>query len=249
MISKTTKKITPSILPYIAECPCWEREPSPPNAAMLRGTKLDKALRHALELSQQPMIKHSSTKDSIVEAMVSDMLKNGKQLSSSEQKALVTDRNAVMWAMDFILTSSDNKPVVSKKTDCKFQFTVYDVLISGEMDSFCKEKCKVFDLKSGSYANYEMQFLPYCLHMMSVCNTDRSYGTAVFCDKKIWKDYGFEQSQAEDKLMQIVSKRFDVNKTPNKCYGCRYCKFRDKATGGCRYNGELQPVVAKQTDA
>lgn len=243
------KKITPSILPYIAECPCWEREPSPPNAAMLRGTKLDKVLRHALELSQQPMIKQSATKDDIVEAMVSDMLKNGKQLSPSAQKALMTDRNSVMWARNFILSASEGKPVVSKKSDCKFQFTVKDVVISGEMDAFCKDKCKVFDLKSGSYANYEMQFLPYCLHMMSICNTDKAYGDAVFCDKKIWMGYVFEKAQAEDRLLSIVIKRFSANKTPNKCYGCRYCKFRDKATGECRYTGELQPVVAKQTDA
>lgn len=199
-------KVTPSILPYIAGCPCWEREKTPPNEAMLRGIKLDTALRRLLGGFQGP-------------------------LGLTTKK----DIEAVQWANVHIKTACPGHLVESSKGKCKFALTLDKYSIKGEMDAFCSPLVKVFDLKSGRYADYECQLMPYSLHLMNVSNTDKATAEAVFCDMKLGQAYEHEKAKVEDKLFSILVPYFSQDKTPKESYGCRYCRFRDKDTGACKF--------------
>lgn len=203
-------KITPSSLPYIAQCPCWERLPSPPGPAALRGTALDTKLRLWL---QSP----SSSKEIAKDARLNDK-----------------DVEGLEWAKDTILSKCGSHPVLTEKSQCRFKFTIEGVLISGEMDGYCPGGVSVFDLKSGKIRDYKHQVIPYALRAMQDTGAKEASTHLVFCDQRVVTSRVFTYDEAYSTLAIMALSWSDPNKQPKKCHACEYCKHAD-AGGRCRY--------------
>lgn len=203
------KKLTPSSFQYIAQCPCWERKPSPPNDAMLRGTAMDNLLRNYL----------GNNMDSL--AGVAHKLLKKKDMASIE------------WAGNTIRRACGSEPVLCKKADCKLKFELNGVLISGEMDAYCPTARIIFDLKSGGVREYEMQMLPYAYHGITTTNSPYMDTKLVFCDFKLMKGHTFSEAEAKERMEEFVSKWDDPNKTPNKGDVCKFCKHHNTETDTC----------------
>lgn len=204
-----SKKITPSSFQYIHQCPCWERKPSPPNEAMLRGTAMDGLLRGYLDQNLESL-----------DGMSHKLLKK-------------KDFHSIEWAGNTIRRACGSHPILSKKADCKLKFEINDVLISGEMDTYCPEGRLIFDLKSGGVRDYEMQMLPYAYHGITTTNSDHMDTRLVFCDARIMRSKVFSESEAKERMEEFVVRWADPNKVPTKCNVCRYCKHYEEENDKC----------------
>lgn len=204
-------KLTPSSLPYIAQCPCWERLPSPPGSAALRGTAMDTVLRMWLQAPETP-----------TERLHTEHL-------------TVEDLNKLSWAKDTILSKCDSHPVQTEKVKCRFKYDVEGIIISGEMDAYCPETSTVFDLKSGKIRDYNHQMLPYAVFAMKDTGSKNAETNLVFCDHQVVKGRTFSYDEAYSTLAIMALAWSDPNKQPVKCHACAYCKHRD-AADRCRYN-------------
>ena len=208
-IKEEVKKLTPSSFTYINQCPCWERKPTPPSDAMLRGTAMDGFLRNYLFHNMESL-------DGIAHKML-------------KKKDFV----AIEWAGNTIRHACGKEPILCKKTDCRFKFTIGDVLISGEMDTYCPSGKLIFDLKSGGIRDYEMQMLPYAYHGIKSTNSDYMDTRLVFCDFKIMKSKVFSESEATERMEEFVAKWDNPDKVPTKCDACKYCKYLEEEKSKC----------------
>lgn len=203
------KKLTPSSFQYISQCPCWERKPSPPNEAMLRGTAMDGILRTYL-------------------------LHNMGSLNGIAHKYLKKkDFAAIEWAGNTIKAACGDAPILCKKSDCKLKFELNGVTVSGEMDSYSPQARLIFDLKSGGIREYEMQMLPYAYYDLTTTNSDTVDTRLVFCDFKMVRSKIFSASEAKERMEEFIFKWDDPNKTPTTCDACRYCNHYKEDESKC----------------
>lgn len=207
---KKELKLNPSSLPYVSQCPCWVRKPTPPNDAMLRGTKLDTAFR----------------------AYVSNALNDSNEKFAALS---VKDKSAVSWAANaFMSTVAVEDKWHVEKSECKFKYYLDDVLISGEMDAWWEDGVTVFDLKSGRERDYSTSMDAYAYYVMKHTNCTVAASALLYCDLKIKPMRGHFLAETEDRLAAIVAAYKNPNKTPITSKACETCKYKSEA-GSCVY--------------
>ncbi|MCI9265789.1 MAG: hypothetical protein HFJ61_03585, partial [Akkermansia muciniphila] len=133
----STELLRPSLLPKLAQCPCFISSPDAGEAAQ-RGTRMDAAFRGLL--------------------MGVDEFRACEHLQADEKKS-------ILWAVKTVRTLCSGEEVIADKNRCAFP-QWHPRVTGGEADCLCPALGKLFDLKSGQIRNYWEQQASYAKSFM-----------------------------------------------------------------------------------
>lgn len=151
----STELLRPSLLPKLAQCPCFVSSPDAGEAAE-RGTQMDTAFRNLL--------------------MGVDEFKACQHLQPDEKES-------ILWAVKTVRMLCSGEEVIADKKRCTFP-QWHPRVTGGEADCLCPALGKLFDLKSGQIRNYWEQQASYAKSIMEREFLDEVTCHLLFCDQQ-----------------------------------------------------------------
>lgn len=190
-------ELRPSMLPKLAECPCFVSSPAPSEAAE-RGTNVDNFTRALLagEITEQDL---------------------HQQLKADEVEA-------VRWMASFIKTIAGNVPIITDKIACKMD-RWHPFITGGEQDCRCPELQMSFDFKTGQLRSYKEQQACYAVSEMEVNFVSSWTCYCVFGDQKTFIKYEFTYDEAKALVQRVVDSVRSPK--PVLCDYCGWCARQD----------------------
>ena len=150
-----TELLRPSLLPKLAQCPCYVSSPDAGEAAR-RGTRMDAAFRALL--------------------MGVDEFRACEHLKADEKES-------ILWAVKTVRTLCSGEEVIADKNRCAFP-QWHPRVTGGEADCLCPALGKLFDLKSGQIRNYWEQQASYAKSFMEREFLDEITCHLLYCDQQ-----------------------------------------------------------------
>ena len=195
-------KLRPSMLPKLAQCPCFESLPFAGEAAQ-RGTLMDVAARLLLETENEETAFAG--------------------LTHFEGKA--DEKEGVRWAVRMTRIFTEPYPVFSQEKDCQLP-KLLELESGGTCDWNCPELRKTGDWKSGEVRGYSEQMAAYALANMAKYFVEDWTCYLFFMDKQIVVTEKFTYERARDIINGIISAVNDPEKTPSPCEYCNWCNSK-----------------------
>ncbi len=192
--------LRPSLLPKLAQCPCFVSSPDVGEAAE-RGTRMDTAFRGLL--------------------MGVDEFKACQHLQPDE-------KDAVLWAVKTVRMLCSGEEVIADKKRCTFP-QWHPRVTGGEADGICPMLGKLFDLKSGQIRNYWEQQASYAKSIMEREFLDEITCHLLFCDQRQIVTRKFTYQEAIDIVNGVVD-TVDRGDGPRLCEYCGWCVAQDTCT-------------------
>ena len=189
--------LRPSLLPKLAQCPCFVSSPDAGEAAE-RGTRMDTAFRDLL--------------------MGVDEFRACEHLEADE-------KDAVLWAVQTVRMLCSGEEVVVDKKRCSFP-QWHPRVTGGEADCICPMLGKLFDLKSGQIRNYWEQQASYAKSIMEREFLDEVICHLLFCDQRQIVTHKFTYQEAIDIVNGVVDS-VDSGDGPRLCEYCGWCAAQD----------------------
>lgn len=189
--------LRPSLLPKLAQCPCFVSSPDAGEAAE-RGTRMDTAFRDLL--------------------MGVDEFRACEHLEADE-------KDAVLWAVKTVRMLCSGEEVVVDKKRCSFP-QWHPRVTGGEADGICPMLGKLFDLKSGQIRNYWEQQASYAKSIMEREFLDEVTCHLLFCDQRQIVTRKFTYQEAIDIVNGVVDS-VDRGDGPRLCEYCGWCAAQD----------------------
>ncbi len=189
--------LRPSLLPKLAQCPCFVSAPDEWEAAR-RGTRMDTAFRSLL--------------------MGVDEFKACQHLQADE-------KDAVLWAAGTVRMLCAREEVIADNRRCAFP-QWHPRVTGGEADCLCPSLGKLFDLKSGQIRNYWEQQAAYARAFMEREFLDEITCHLLFCDQKQIVTRKFTYQEALDIVNGVVD-AVDSGGGPRLCDYCGWCAAQD----------------------
>lgn len=189
--------LRPSLLPKLAQCPCFVSSPDAGEAAE-RGTRMDTAFRDLL--------------------MGVDEFRACEHLEADE-------KDAVLWAVQTVRMLCSGEEVVVDKKRCSFP-QWHPRVTGGEADCICPMLGKLFDLKSGQIRNYWEQQASYAKSIMEREFLDEVTCHLLFCDQRQIVTHKFTYQEAIDIVNGVVDS-VDRGDGPRLCEYCGWCAAQD----------------------
>lgn len=193
----STELLRPSLLPKLAECPCFVSSPDAGEAAE-RGTRMDTAFRDLL--------------------MGVDEFKACQHLQADE-------KDSVLWAVQAARMLCSGEEIIVDKKRCAFQ-KWHPRVTGGEADGICPALGKLFDLKSGQYRNYWEQQAAYAKSIMEREFLDEITCHLLFCDLQQIVTRKFTYQEAISIVNGVVDS-VDRGDGPRLCDYCGWCAAQD----------------------
>ena len=185
--------LRPSLLPKLAQCPCFVSSPDVGEAAE-RGTRMDTAFRGLL--------------------MGVDEFKACQHLQPDE-------KDAVLWAVKTVRMLCSGEEVIADKKRCTFP-QWHPRVTGGEADGICPMLGKLFDLKSGQIRNYWEQQASYAKSIMEREFLDEVTCHLLFCDQQQIVTRKFTYQEAVSIVNGVVDS-VDSGDGPRLCEYCEWC--------------------------
>lgn len=185
--------LRPSLLPKLAECPCFVSSPDAGEAAE-RGTRMDTAFRNLL--------------------LGVDEFKACQHLQPDEKES-------VLWAVQAVRMLCSGEEVIVDKNRCTFP-QWHPRVTGGEADGICPMLGKLFDLKSGQIRNYWEQQASYAKSIMEREFLDDITCHLLFCDQKQIVTRKFSYQEAIEIVNGVVDS-VDRGDGPRLCEYCGWC--------------------------
>lgn len=192
--------LRPSLLPKLAQCPCFVSSPDAGEAAE-RGTRMDTAFRGLL--------------------MGVDEFKACQHLQPDE-------KDAVLWAVKTVRMLCSGEEVIADKNRCTFP-QWHPRVTGGEADCICPILGKLFDLKSGQIRNYWEQQASYAKSIMEREFLDEVTCHLLFCDQQQIVTRKFTYQEAVSIVNGVVDS-VDSGDGPRLCEYCKWCAAQDTCT-------------------
>lgn len=189
--------LRPSLLPKLAQCPCFISAPEAGEAAQ-RGTRMDDAFRGLL--------------------MGVDEFRACQHLQADE-------KDAVLWAVRIVRTLCSGEEVIADKKRCAFP-QWHPRVTGGEADCLCPELGKLFDLKSGQIRNYWEQQASYAKSLMEREFLEEVTCHLLFCDQQQIVTRKFTYQEAISIVNGVVDS-VDRGDGPRLCDYCGWCAAQD----------------------
>lgn len=196
----STELLRPSLLPKLAECPCFVSSPDAGEAAE-RGTRMDTAFRDLL--------------------MGVDEFKACQHLQADE-------KDSVLWAVQAARMLCSGEEIIVDKKRCAFP-QWHPRVTGGEADGICPALAKLFDLKSGQYRNYWEQQAAYAKSIMEREFLDEITCHLLFCDLQQIVTRKFTYQEAISIVNGVVDS-VDRGDGPRLCDYCGWCAAQDTCT-------------------
>lgn len=193
----STELLRPSMLPKLAQCPCFVSSPIAGDAAE-RGTRMDTAFRSLF--------------------MGADEFKACQHLKADEKES-------VLWAEQAVRMLCSGEEVIVDKKRCTFP-QWHSRVTGGEADGICPVLCKLFDLKSGQIRNYWEQQASYAKSVMEREFLNELTCHLIFCDQRQIVTRKFTYQEAIDMVNGVVAS-VDRGDEPRLCDYCGWCAAQD----------------------
>lgn len=193
----STELLRPSLLPKLAQCPCFVSSPCAGEAAE-RGTRMDTAFRNLI--------------------LGVDEFKACQHLQPDEKEG-------VLWAVKTVRLLCSGEEVIADKKRCTFP-QWHPRVTGGEADCICPALGKLFDLKSGQIRNYWEQQASYAKSIMEREFLDEISCYLLFCDQRQIVTRKFTYQEAIDIVNGVVD-TVDRGDGPNLCEYCGWCAAQD----------------------
>lgn len=193
----STELLRPSLLPKLAQCPCFVSSPCAGEAAE-RGTRMDTAFRNLI--------------------LGVDEFKACQHLQPDEKEG-------VLWAVKTVRLLCSGEEVIADKKRCTFP-QWHPRVTGGEADCICPILGKLFDLKSGQIRNYWEQQASYAKSLMEREFLDEISCYLLFCDQRQIVTRKFTYQEAIDIVNGVVD-TVDRGDGPNLCEYCGWCAAQD----------------------
>lgn len=192
-----TELLRPSLLPKLAQCPCFISSPDAGEAAQ-RGTRMDAAFRDLL--------------------MGVDEFRACEHLQADEKES-------ILWAVKTVRTLCSGEEVIADKNRCAFP-QWHPRVTGGEADCLCPALGKLFDLKSGQIRNYWEQQASYAKSFMEREFLDEITCHLLFCDQQQIVTRKFTYREAISIVNDVVDS-VDRGGGPRLCDYCGWCASQD----------------------
>lgn len=209
--------LRPSLLPKLAQCPCFVSSPDAGEAAE-RGTRMDTAFRDLL--------------------MGVDEFRACEHLEADE-------KDAVLWAVQTVRMLCSGEEVVVDKKRCSFP-QWHPRVTGGEADCICPMLGKLFDLKSGQIRNYWEQQASYAKSIMEREFLDEITCHLLFCDQQQIVTRKFTYQEAIDIVNGVVD-TVDRGDGPRLCEYCEWCAAQNTCQLRNQAAGEALTLAASGT--
>ena len=196
----STELLRPSLLPKLAQCPCFVSSPDAGEAAE-RGTRMDTAFRDLL--------------------MGVDEFRACEHLEADEKES-------ILWAVKTVRMLCSGEEVIADKNRCTFT-QWHPRVTGGEADCICPILGKLFDLKSGQIRNYWEQQASYAKSIMEREFLDEVTCHLLFCDQQQIVTRKFTYQEAIDIVNGVVD-TVDRGGGPRLCEYCGWCAEQDTCT-------------------
>lgn len=206
--------LRPSLLPKLAQCPCFVSSPDAGEAAE-RGTRMDTAFRDLL--------------------MGVDEFRACEHLEADE-------KDAVLWAVQTVRMLCSGEEVVVDKKRCSFP-QWHPRVTGGEADGICPMLGKLFDLKSGQIRNYWEQQASYAKSIMEREFLDEITCHLLFCDQRQIVTRKFTYQEAVSIVNGVVDS-VDRGDGPRLCEYCGWCAAQDTCQLRNQAAGEALTLAA-----
>lgn len=193
----STELLRPSLLPKLAECPCFVSSPDAGGAAE-RGTRMDTAFRNLL--------------------MGVDEFRACEHLQPDEKES-------ILWAVKTVRMLCSGEEVIADKKRCTFP-QWHPRVTGGEADCLCPALGKLFDLKSGQIRNYWEQQASYAKSLMEREFLDEVTCHLLFCDQQQIVTRKFTYQEAISIVNGVVDS-VDRGDGPHLCEYCGWCAAQD----------------------
>lgn len=192
-----TELLRPSLLPKLAQCPCYVSSPDAGEAAR-RGTRMDDAFRSLL--------------------MGVDEFRACEHLKADEKES-------ILWAVKTVRTLCSGEEVIADKNRCAFP-QWHPRVTGGEADCLCPALGKLFDLKSGQIRNYWEQQASYAKSFMEREFLDEITCHLLYCDQQQIVTRKFTYREAISIVNGVVD-AVDRGGGPRLCDYCGWCASQD----------------------
>lgn len=210
----STELLRPSLLPKLAQCPCFVSSPCAGEAAE-RGTRMDTAFRNLL--------------------MGVEEFKACQHLQPDEKES-------ILWAVKTVRTLCSGEEVIADKNRCTFP-QWHPRVTGGEADCICPILGKLFDLKSGQIRNYWEQQASYAKSIMEREFLDEVTCHLLFCDQQQIVTRKFTYQEAIDIVNGVVD-TIDRGGGPRLCEYCGWCAAQDTCRLRNQAAGEALTLAA-----
>ena len=189
--------LRPSLLPKLAQCPCFVSSPDAGEAAE-RGTRMDTVFR--------------------------DLLMGVDEFRACEH--LEADgKESVLWAVKMVRMLCSGEEVIVDKKRCSFP-QWHPRVTGGEADCLCPALVKLIDLKSGQIRNYWEQQASYAKSFMEREFLDEITCHLLFCDQRQIVTRKFTYQEAVS-IVNGVVESVDRGDGPRLCEYCGWCAAQD----------------------
>lgn len=193
-----TKRIRPSALPKLAECPCYESEPVAGPAAE-RGTRIDAAAR-----------------DVISEGISVDEACRRHEIDEPE------DHDAVLWLYDTCVALAGGNELTADEESLRVEC----LNMTGTGDVACFSAAWSGDFKTGEIRNYREQQAAYAYGYMKDNGVNAWTVYLLYCDHQRVERLEFDLWEAEALLLDLIARALDENRVPTPCQYCGWCAKR-----------------------
>lgn len=209
--------LRPSLLPKLAQCPCFVSSPDAGEAAE-RGTWMDTAFRGLL--------------------MGVDEFKACQHLQPDEKES-------ILWAVKTVRMLCSGEEVIADKNRCTFP-QWHPRVTGGEADCICPILGKLFDLKSGQIRNYWEQQASYAKSIMEREFLDEVTCHLLFCDQQQIVTRKFTYQEAVSIVNGVVDS-VDSGDGPRLCEYCEWCAAQNTCQLRNQAAGEALTLAASGT--
>lgn len=194
--------ISPSMLPHLACCRCYQPG-TVCTAAAKRGTTIDKAIRDTWQARQGLTL--------FSESLFLDGL-------------TPKDRRAVDWALEMMerLNKKNGGPVYTEGPTVQAA-PACPGMSGGTMDAVQPEKHILLDFKTGQSRDYRPQMAAYAAACMETYGADQWTACVLYVDLQKVETYRFSKESALGTVTAIL----ESPETPTPGEHCRWCALKN----------------------
>jgi hypothetical protein len=187
--------VSPSALPMLAQCPCFERE-------------------------AEKEVDGYADRGTLLHGVYETWMTGGK--SSEEEKLTSFEKEAVKWAVDYTkMNASDGWPLELEK-QLVLMDDDFNVVTFGTGDVV--NGPRMFDLKTGDYHDYNLQVGCYALMQMDRIEEDRIDFHILFTRHKRAHMLTLIRDQIAPKVQAVIASVLDPEKKPRANPYCKWCR-------------------------
>jgi hypothetical protein len=232
------KELTPSTMPKLAECSLFEGG-GVAGPAALRGTNIDKAIRHIVEIVQVGSFSFNAAVE-----YVSDVAE--KILKGYMEEVTEEDVESVRWGVVETLRLAHGNFVETRETHLAMGIPALSKI--GTADGSCVSLRWVLDYKTGANRNYREQLAAYSLACMIDNFEDEWTAHVLYVDQRMTRTYSFTKSDAERIVSRVIDNARSPEARPTPCEYCSWCKHYSTCDGIVRQaKGAIDLLPSKET--